>query len=95
MNTREGKADFKNFCILLDSGCSSTIEMGKLVLKTPEKDAPIQWHTQSGNITTNLKVKVDFTLPALSVPNVVTCKCHVDDYARVRYDTILGRDLLK
>ena len=30
-NTREGKEKFKNFLILLDSGCSSTIVMGRLV----------------------------------------------------------------
>ena len=32
----------------------------------PEKYAVIQWHIQTGNITTILKVKVYFTLPALS-----------------------------
>ena len=47
--------------------------MGRLVRKLhPEKDAVMQWHTQAGNITTNLKVKVDFTLPALITTNAVT-----------------------
>ena len=31
MNTRHGREKFKNFWILLDSGCSSTIVMGRLV----------------------------------------------------------------
>ena len=31
MNTRKGKVRFKNFRIILDSGCSSTIVMGRLV----------------------------------------------------------------
>ena len=31
MNTRKGKAKFKNFRILLDSGCNSTIAMVRLV----------------------------------------------------------------
>ena len=31
INTREGKAKFKNFPILLDSGCSSTIVMLGLI----------------------------------------------------------------
>ena len=53
----------------------------------------MQWHTQSINITTNHKVKVDFTLPALSAMNVVTWKFHVDDSAKGRYDIILGKDL--
>ena len=73
MNTRKGKARFKNFRILLDSVCSSTIVMESLVNKLyPEKDAAMQWHTQTGNITTNLKVKMHFTLPELSPTNVAT-----------------------
>ena len=69
--------------------------MGRLVKKlAPEEDAPMQWNTQSRNITTYLKVKVDFTLPALSTTNVVTWNCHVDDSAKGRYDMILGRDIL-
>ena len=42
-----------------------------------------------------LKVKVYFTLPALSVTNVVTWDFHVDDSDKGRYDMILGRDVLK
>ena len=33
MNTRRGKAKFKNFLIILDSGCISTIVIGMLVGK--------------------------------------------------------------
>ena len=95
MNTRKGKVKFKNVHILLDSGSSFTLVMGRLVKKlSPEKDAPMQWHTQSGNITANLKVKVDFTLTALSAKNVVTWECYVDDSTKGRYDMILGLDLL-
>ena len=58
MNTRKGKSKFKNFRKLLDSGCSSTIVMGRLVEKIhPEKDYVMQLHTQAGNITPNIKVK--------------------------------------
>ena len=46
------------------------------------------------NITTNLKVKIDFTLPALSMMNVLTWKCHVGDPTKGRYDMILGQDIL-
>ena len=58
-----------------------------------EKYALMQWHTQAGNITTNIKVEVDFTLPTLSATNVVMCKCHMDDSAKGRYYMILGRDI--
>ena len=83
------------FRILLESGCSYVIVMGGVIEKLcPEKDYPMQWNTQAGNITTNLKVKIYFTLPVLSAKNVVTWNCHVDDYSTGGYDTILGRYLL-
>ena len=79
----------------MDSGCSSTIAMVKLVKKLGnEKDAVIQWQTQAGKITTNIKFQVDFTLTALSTTNVVTWKCHVDGSASGRYNMILGKDIL-
>ena len=94
MNTRRGKAKFKNFWILLDSVCSSTILMVRLVGKLRlEKYAVIQCYTQAGNITTNLKVKVYFTLPAPSAKNVMTWKYHVGDSDKGRYDVILVQDL--
>ena len=85
----------RNFRTLLDSGCSSTIVMGRLVKKLhPDKDAVMQWHTQDVNITTNLKVNIYFTLPTLSATNFVLWKCHVDVSAKGRYDMILVQDIL-
>ena len=47
--------------------------MGRLVEKLhPNKYAVMQWHTNAGNITTNLNVEVGFTLPELSAMNVIT-----------------------
>ena len=95
MNTRKGRLKSKNFQNLLDSGRSYTILIRRLVEKlNTEKDAVMQWKTQATTITTNLKVNVDFTLPALSATNVATWKSHVDDSDRGRYDMILGRYLL-
>ena len=54
----------------------------------------MQWNTQAGNITTNLNIKVDPTLPALSTTNVMTCKSQVDDSAKGRYYMILELNLL-
>ena len=51
----------------------------------------MQWNTQAGNITTNLKV--DFTLPALSATNILTWNCHVDESKKGRPDMILEQDL--
>ena len=59
-----------------------------------EKYAVMQWHTQAGNITTNLKFKVDFTLPALSVTNVLTWTFHVNEFTKGRYNMILGQYII-
>ena len=58
----------------------------------PEKDDLMQWHTLAGNITTNIKVKVDFTLPSLSATNAVTWKYHVDDSAKGRHICVCLND---
>ena len=92
MNTRKGEVKFKKNRNLLDSGCSSTIVMVRLVENLhPKKYAVMKWHTQAGNITTNLKFEVEFTLPELSATDVMTWKCHVDDSDKGRYYMILGR----
>ena len=69
--------------------------MGRIVGKLHhEKYAVMQWRTQAGtNISNNIKVKVEFTLHALSATNAMTWKCHVDDSTKGSYDMILGRDL--
>ena len=59
-----------------------------------KKNAVIQWYTQVGNITTNLKVKIYFTLPEPSATKIVAWSCHVDDSTKGAYGIILGRDLL-
>ena len=44
----------------------------------------MEWHTQAVNPTTNLRVKMDFTLTEFSVTKVVTWECHVDHSAKDR-----------
>ena len=55
----------------------------------------LQWQPQAGNITTILKVNVDFTLTTLSAINIVMWNCQVSNSAKGRYDMILGRYLLR
>ena len=38
----------------------------------PKREAVMQSHTQEGNITTNINVKIDITLPGLSATKIVT-----------------------
>ena len=96
MNIWKGKETFKSFQILLDSGCSSTIVIWGLVKRLgPKKVVVMQWHTQAGNITTNIKVEIYFTLTELSATNVMTWNFHVGDSAKGKYTMILGRERFK
>ena len=54
----------------------------------------MQCHMQAGEINSNLKVKIDFTLPELSVTNIVACVCHVNYSSNSRCNIILGRYIL-
>ena len=63
----------------------------KLIKK---KDATTQWQIQVRNFTTNHKVKVNLCLPELSVTNILTWECHVDNFTDFRFSMILGRYLL-
>ena len=46
-----------------------------------------------GNITTNLKVKIDFTLPEFSPTKISTWNFHLDEYDKGKYNMILVRYL--
>ena len=46
------------------------------------------------NNTTNLKVKIYFTLPEFSATEIVMWNCHVDYSSKGINDMILGRYLL-
>ena len=70
------------------------IETVRFIGEINKKDGVMQCHTQSGNITNNLKVKIDLTLPELSAKTIVTWNCHVDEPSNGRYEMILGRYLL-
>ena len=54
----------------------------------------MQKHAQVGNITTNMRVKIDFTLPELSATIIVAYNFHVNESTKGRYDIILGRYIL-
>ena len=54
----------------------------------------MQCHTQAGNITTNLNVKIYFTLPELSATKIRMCICHADESSKARYDMVLVRAIL-
>ena len=54
----------------------------------------MQRHRQAGITTTNIKIKIYFTITELSATTFWTWNCHVDDSSKGRYDMILGRYIL-
>ena len=95
MNTRKGRETFKNFLILFHSGFGSTIVIKILITKIdPIEDAVVQRHTQAGNIITNIKVKIYFTLLELRATKIMMWDCRLDYFTKGRYDMILGRYIL-
>ena len=59
------------------------------LLKT--QDAVTQCKIQTGNLTTDHKVKIYLTSPDFSETKIVTWNFHVDDFAKSSYNMTLGR----
>ena len=83
INKCRGREKFKNFQILIYSGCSSAIIVVNMMSKLKEKTyISAQWQTQAKKFTTDKKVKVDFFLPQFISTRVVTWECHVYESVR-------------
>ena len=54
----------------------------------------MQWQNKAGNITTNIKVKIYFTLPEFSATEIVAWEYHVDDPTKGRCNIMPVRYLL-
>ena len=54
----------------------------------------MQWQMQVGNLTTDLKYKIDFSLSAFSATKLLLRERRLDYSTEGRYDMILGTDLL-
>ena len=50
--------------------------------------------TKAGNFTTNEMATVELCLTEFSAKEIVTWKCHFDDYTKSRYGMILVRYVL-
>ena len=73
MKTHSERAKFKNFQILLDSGISSKIFMGKRTSNLKSKEtSKTMWETQAGKFTTSKKVYIEFLLLEFSATKIVT-----------------------
>ena len=58
------------------------------------RNGKTMWETQAGKFTNSNKVNIYFCLTEFSATKKVTCKCHMEESNKGRYDMILGRDLV-
>ena len=95
MNGRLGKAKYCTLRILLESGASYSIVIGKHTQKLRHKNTQlIKWITQGGDFLTTYLKNVELVLSELDATKSVTWSFHVDDSRKIsRYDMILGQDL--
>ena len=77
---RLGKANFVSLRILLDSGSSSSIVLGRHKNKLCCKHTqPVKCSTQGDDFITTYKTNVELILPELDVTKRVTCSFQVDE----------------
>jgi len=95
LNTSLGKPEPVWIKALLDSGASSSVVDKKFTKKLRvKKGEAVQWNTPGGVMTTNQRVKVQFTIPELQDDKLIEWNVHVKEDLN-SFDMILGRDILQ
>ena len=96
MNIRLCKAKYLTLMILLDSGVSSSIVLGKHTHKLfHKKTQTFKWSTQGGDFLTTYTKNVELVIPELDATKSMTWTFHVYYLQKnPRYDMIIGKDLL-
>ena len=77
MNSILGKAMFYSLIILLNSGESSYIVLGRK--KCNKKINPVTWNTHAGDFLTIHITNVEFILPEFDATKIATWKFNVED----------------
>ena len=97
INDRIGKAKFNLLPIILDSGESSYIVLGKYTHKLRKKKTKqVHWITQVGNFKENYMTNLEIIQKKMDAMKSVKCNFHMDDsQGNHSYDMILGRDFIQ
>ena len=95
-NTKKGKPRPVTIKALLDSGAADSIISEKFCKKLKQKTSstPQVWNTPAGPMTTNKKVKAEFTIPELQDNQLIEWDLHVTKDLTT-YDMIIGRNILE
>jgi hypothetical protein len=82
--------------ILLDTGSTESHVKRAFVTKLRlHKDLAATWNTAAGQISTTEKCKLRFALPEFFPTKSIEWEMHVGTLENVRYDMIIGNDLLE
>lgn len=82
--------------VLLDSGASGCMVDKRFCSGIPRTTGQTTtWHTAAGTLTTVGTSYLQFKLPELDPTSVVKWHFHVCDMSKIRYDMILGGDMLR
>ena len=98
LNTSLGKPKPVTIRALIDSGAAGTMIAQSFTKKLRMKKDPegaTTWSTPAGPMTTNKKVRCQFTLPELHDEKLIEWDCHVLPSLGANCDMILGRDFLE
>ncbi len=97
MNTRLGRPVVEPLRILVDTGTTSSIILGKFTKKLRMKrTTATTWRTKAGTFTTTKKCKIQFRLPELHRQRIIEYTVNVDDSKESPngyYDLLLGTDM--
>jgi hypothetical protein len=82
--------------ILLDTGSTESHVKRTFVTKLRlQQDLAATWNTAAGQISTTEKCKLRFALPEFFPTKSIEWEMHVGTLEKVRYDMIIGNDLLE
>ena len=97
MNMRLGKPSVKPLRILVDTGTTSSIILGRFTKKLRTKrTVATTWRTKAGTFTTTEKCKIKFRLPELHRERIIEYYVNVDNSKEAPnsyYDLLLGTDM--
>ena len=96
IQTKLGTPKSKGIRILFDSGSSQTHVKRSFVKKLQLRNESVAtWTMAAGQIKTNERCVVHFSLPEFSPTRTITWDMHVGTLDNVLYDMIIGNDLLE
>jgi len=95
LQTTLGKSNTTGIKILFDSGSTAShVKRDKIKKLRVKKEKPQNWNTAAGQVSTNERCRVLFSLPELNDTRTIDWTMHVGTLENIQYDMIIGSDLM-